>query len=124
MQKTKVKLAPYGSSDYVFTPLGEITLKCQVNNIVKNIFFTVCENDELPLLSCVDLNLVRRVDAIFAESCQFTSLDNVIKRYPVVFEGLGSFPIEHHMTLKEGETPVVQPLRRIQIALHDHLRQA
>lgn len=41
MQKTKVKLAPYGSSDYVFTPLGEMTLKCQVNNIVKNIFYSL-----------------------------------------------------------------------------------
>ncbi|XP_056639844.1 uncharacterized protein LOC130447174 [Diorhabda sublineata] len=125
MQKSKVKLALYGIRDYVFAPLGEITLKCQVNDNVRNIFFAVCDNNELPLLSCadcIDLNLVKRVDSIVDDSGQFISLDHVVKRYPVVFEGLGSFPREHHITLKEGTVSVVQPLRRIPIALHDCLK--
>lgn len=83
--------------------------------------------NQFPLLGlkeCIDLSLVKRIDHIEygTEYVRFNSLEDVIKKYASVFEGLGKFPMQHHISLKEGVRPHVSAIRRVPQVLHERLK--
>jgi len=50
------------------------------------------------------------------------STDDLVSQYPGRFEGIGLFPGQFHITLKEKAEPVVQPPRKYPIHLKDKLK--
>lgn len=89
INKTKVALVAYGNVSFKIKPLEEITLMCEVNNIVTSVLFIVADVKNqwllLGLQDCINCK-------ISAVEASFKSLDNIIEKYPSVFEGLGEFP--------------------------------
>ena len=85
--------------------------------------FYVVTVDSQPILGvgdCEKLGLVKRLDVI--ETGQLTK--SIIKdRYKNVFTGLGRIG-RYHITLRESNTSVVNPPRRVPHSLKERLRQA
>ncbi|XP_011859337.1 PREDICTED: uncharacterized protein LOC105556835 [Vollenhovia emeryi] len=119
-----MSLVSYGSSDFRIKSLGLVKLNCCVKNICAWIIFVVVKaDDQIPLLGlqeCLTLKLIKRIDAI--EKVMFKSVNDVVIKYPQVFDGLGRFPNQHHITLKENAKPRISPIRRVPQILHDRLK--
>lgn len=131
INKTGVTLVSYGDNKFRIKPQGEILLDCKVGENVAQVLFIVVDTlDQLPLLglqACVDLKLIKKVASINVnckslDNVYFRSLDDIVNKYPSVFNGLGKYPTEHHITLKKDFVPHVQPLRRIPHILRDRLK--
>ncbi|XP_031334069.1 uncharacterized protein K02A2.6-like [Photinus pyralis] len=123
IEKSNVSLVSYGSTKFKITPVGEAELKCKVNKYVCNIKFVIVDTrDQMPLLGlqdCIRLHLIKRVDELQAS---FKSSEDVVNRFPSVFQGLGTFPNKHHITLNENVSPTVAPIRRVPQILHNRLK--
>lgn len=51
------------------------------------------------------------------------STDQMTKEFPELFQGIGCLARPYHMVLREEATPVVQPVRRVPLALREPLRE-
>lgn len=122
-KESRVSLVSYGSHKFKLETIGEITLLCRAQDKAIPITFIVVKTDnKIPLLGladCLKLNLVYRVDSV---DVNFKSVDQVLKSYHSVFEGLGSFPGEYHITLKDNVSPNLTPIRRVPQILHERLK--
>lgn len=101
---------------------GTLNVKCTPENrepvFIK---FVVVETNCIPILSlntCVQLNLISRINEVQNEK------DSFIRQNAVIFEGLGKFPFEYRIRLKEGSVPVVKPVRRIPETIKSKLKDA
>lgn len=78
--------------------------------------------------ACRDLGIVKINCAIDAEKQEMfstkcvNSLHDLQMIYPDRFTGLGKFPTEHRLQLKENAQPVTQPPRRAPIQLRDKIK--
>lgn len=129
--KTNISLISYGSSKFKLETIGEIELTCKVGNMSSKVMFVVVNaENQVPLLGlqdCIKLNLVKRVDQIRCdESIEYKpmeSVDDMVRQFPRVFEGLGKFPTKHHISLKENAIPKIIPIRRIPRTLNNRLKE-
>nr|XP_054926424.1 uncharacterized protein LOC126530616 [Dermacentor andersoni] len=81
-------------------------------------FDAYCSEPILGLEASESLGLVHRtVDAVNA-----ASVYGPLKDFRHVFEGLGCLKQPYHMVLKPGAVPVVQPARRVPLALEEPLK--
>lgn len=127
LKSTKVMLVSYGCDSFRIKPQGEVSLSCEVNNRKAILDFLVIDStDQLPLLglsACIKLKLIQRLASINPKHIvSFKTLEDVKKMYASVFDGLGQFPTEHHISLKKDVVPHIQPPRRVPRALHDRLK--
>ena len=127
LKPTKVCLVSYGSSDFKIKPEGKVSFLCKANGNEAWVDFVVVNVDnQLPLLgltACLALKLIKRLASISqGPYVTFNSLNDVTKKYKSVFDGLGEFPKEHHITLKNDAVPHIQPPRRVPRALYDRLK--
>ena len=117
MSPTNIKLTAYNGS-----PIDVIG-KC-VTNVTKQgksypVQFIVTSNDTIPILglkTCTDMNLIKRIMNV-------TNHNDYVVQYKHCFGPIGKLPGIHHITLEENAKPVVQPPRRIPVALQTKLKE-
>jgi len=76
----------------------------------------------LGLNSCLVMNLIRRVDAVFDNEIP-SQLPSIVQKYKGVFEGLGRLTPEHEIQLLPGATPVVHAARRVPFRLRERVEK-
>ena len=104
---------------------GSITLACTFKNIkVHHEFFIVdtLSNAIVGLDTSLALNLIKLVYAVGSEPDVPMDKNTVLSKYRELFDGVGLFPGECEIHLKENATPVVHPPRRVPIALCKKLK--
>lgn len=105
-----IKLESYGG--FKLDVVGKINVLCQFNDDEALIEFVVVQNRQcIPILglkTCVDLGLVKRV-------CDVSSIskEEFIRNNNDVFTGIGCFPTEYTIKLKENSMPIVRAPRRV-----------
>ena len=89
----------------------------------------VIKEDKVPilgLLSCCELGLVhvpqKQVNDFVMDSSS-PNLPPAFQNYKGVFVGIGKFPIEHEIKLKDNCVPVVRPPRRIPFKFRDLVKK-
>ena len=96
---------------------GTIILKCKVKGKIYPIKFYIVNNNTQPILglnTCVQLNLVKRVNNLEINNSNSSDKEVIINEYKTVFEGLGKFPgPPSKLELKENAKARVFPPRRI-----------
>ncbi|XP_037566551.1 uncharacterized protein LOC119446240 [Dermacentor silvarum] len=81
-------------------------------------FFVIKKDALLGLKAAVDLGLIKRnVDAVTNNSASA-----IVDEFPQLFQGTGRLQREYRITLREGAVPVIQPARRVPLALREPLR--
>ena len=117
MSPTNVKLTAYNGS-----PI-EVIGKCiaQVTKQGKSypVQFIVTHNNTVPILglnTCTEMNLIKRIMSVTPQASYIT-------QYKHCFGQIGILPGIHHITLDPDAKPVVQPPRRIPIALQSKLKE-
>lgn len=118
LNKCNVTLEAYGG--FKISPLGSINIDCLFKNNKFNIRFVVVEGNLTPILglsSCINLNLVSKVDSMSA-----LNKDSFIKQNQDVFMGLGKFNKKCTLKLKKNAQPVARPPRRVALAIKGKLK--
>lgn len=125
VHKSKVSLVSYGDSNFKIKSAGEVYLNCSIKDMQEEVSFIVLDiKNQLPLLGlqeCLKLKLIKRIDSV--GKLNFKSLDDVVQKYSSVFEGLGKFPTQHHITLKENVRPHISAIRRVPQILYEPLKK-
>lgn len=116
LRKENTKLISYGGNKIVAE--GSAILKCLIKEtIICKIRFVIANVDSQPLLglnTCVELKLIKRVDAVNNNINKTTTKEDIISNYKEVFDGLGTFPgSPYKIILQENASPKVHPPRRI-----------
>ena len=129
--KTTLKQPNYKLSAYNGNPLdtlGCCMLKCRYTDKSQVIDFYVVNTSSTPILglrSCLDFGLIRLVYSVQASNIARPmpiTKASVLKEYADIFKGIGLFPEEYNITLDPSIPPVVNPPRRVPLALRDRLK--
>ncbi|MCG7879449.1 MAG: RNase H-like domain-containing protein, partial [Candidatus Thiodiazotropha endolucinida] len=129
LQKPSTKLTAYGGN--TLNTLGCVTLTCKRTGRQKDLSFYIVETCSSPILglrSSIDLELIKLVLSCETQASQ--QLENkhltkatVLTQYAKAFQGIGLFPGECTIQLDTSISPVVNPPRRIPVALRDKVKQ-
>lgn len=120
LRKNNTNLTAYNGTP--IPTLGKCLVNLKKNGQVYREEVIVAKHDcnsILGLSTCVKMNLIKKVDEV-------SSKGDSIKDYGIsndIFGELGCLEREHHLTLKEGVTPVVHAPRRVPEALKDPLKK-
>ena len=121
LKTTSMKLSAYGGTS--IKPTGTCKLTCTGNSKVCDVKFYVAPVNAqaiLGLTDCVQLGLVKRVNALQSE---LLTKDAIRDNYPSCFRGLGNLG-RYHITMVANCTPVVNPPRRVPHSLKQRLHHA
>ncbi|KAI5731889.1 hypothetical protein M8J77_017897 [Diaphorina citri] len=121
MKKSNVRLEAYGGN-HIF-PKGSISVLLETKDrIVQADFLVVDLNSSVPILglnSCVDLNLIKKVNLLLTGN---DDKSKFVNKNSDVFTGIGCFPDQCSLQLKEGAIPKASPCRRVPIKIKDRLK--
>jgi hypothetical protein len=100
---------------------GRCTFKCKYNGTCKSMEFYIiqdpkCRTPVLSYRACLDLKLISVLFSIDGRE-SVSGLD----QYADVFQGLGKFPGTYSIETDPSVPPVVNPPRRVPLALKDRL---
>ena len=118
---------PLSATDHTLTSytgntlnvVGTVDLPCTYKSRYINATFYVVESNTQPLLSLgtsIELELIKLTYAI--DSTQ----QNIVSDYADLFKGVGLFTGTCSIHFKENAVPVVNPPRRVPLALRDKLK--
>lgn len=99
--------------------VGTVKLNCIVKGKQAKLKFCIVDLPIQPVIglpACVELNLLKRLDAIVT-----SNKENFVKANMEVFSGLGNIG-SYSIKLKESVLPVVKPIRRVPQAIKDRLK--
>lgn len=128
IQPTSIVLSAYGGQQLY--PKGICHLICMFKNEIRLQEFIVIEEDLVPILglqSCVELNLIQKVNEIEVEPAPMVNeKEHFIKENCEQFKGLGKFGKKHKIELKENSNQfaVVKPPRRVPLKIRENLKTA
>ena len=129
LQKPSTKLTAYGGN--TLNTLGCVTLTCKRTDRKKDLSFYIVETCSSPILglrSSIDLELIKLVLSCETQASQLLETKHLTKatvltQYAKAFQGIGLFPGECTIHLDPSISPVVNPPRRIPVALRDKVKQ-
>ena len=108
---------------------GVVSLECRTTKRKAVLDFHVTSRADKPTLggdACEELQLVKRVEALTAESPQPgkapATTEELLQRYAEVFTGLGEFPGVHHIHIDPNVTPVIHACRNVPLSIMDSMR--
>ena len=130
MSKTNVILVAFGEGKIY--PKGKVTLNCKGNNETPvGVEFMVTEMKCKPMLgleASIKLGLIKQMP-VFINKVEMNPVNEgigsrkqVVEKYQDVFKGLGCMPGKHKIILEPDHVPVIQPPRKIPLALQDRLK--
>ena len=111
LQKADTTLRSY--SGHRIEPKGMIKLPVKFRDVEHTVQFYIVETKSQSVLSgetSEEIGLLKRINSIENE-------------YPEIFEGLGCLPGTYHIKIDPNATPVVQPPKRIPIALKSKVKE-
>ena len=119
---SKVKLQAYSGG--MIKPTGKVILPIVMKNKIYHEEFEVLKGDFEPLLglkSCINMNLISRIDAIDINKHSHNEAENAkfLEYYKDVFEGLGKFDKSFKLHLQDKAIPFAAAPRRIPLKLKD-----
>ena len=137
--KPLTTLSAYGGQD--ICQFGTVNLSCDIEQETYNVQFYVCDSNGPIILGLKDscrmklININDKVQqlsisvvtkTISPESCSthIKSKSELMTQYPIVFKGIGKFPGEAKLQLKDDAAPVVQAPRRCAIHLKKEIQTA
>ena len=119
LQKSHARLVAFGGQR--LNAYGKATINCQHKGKTYSVAFEVIDQDVsniLGLSTCVELNLIQRLDAIN------TQTSDIVDLYSDVFEGLGCITgASYHIKVDSNAQPVVHPPRRVPVTLRPKVQQ-
>ena len=119
LQKSHAKLVAFGGQR--LNARGKVTMTCHHKGKCHPVVFEVIDQDVpniLGLTTCMELNLVQRLDAINNQTA------DILDTYSDVFEGLGCITgASYHIKIDESAQPVVHPPRKIPVTLRPKIQQ-
>ena len=117
LQKSHARLVAFGGERLNVS--GRVTMRCEHKHKFYNADFEVINQDVpniLGLQTCVQMNLVQRLDAINNETDFLTC-------YSDVFKGLGCISkTDYHIKVDKAYQPVVHPPRRVPVTLRPKIQ--
>lgn len=121
LRPTKIELESFGG--FKIKPIGQITFNVRIEYTHKAISFVVVRAIKaIPILglqACVDLELVtRKIDILGSVN----NVEEFISANLDVFNGLGCFPEQLKLHLKEGAIPKSCPARRVPFKIMNRLK--
>ena len=130
-QKPKTSLTAYNGTK--ITQYGTVVLPCQFNNGKwVSVEFYVTESEGPAIIgfkSSVEMKLLtmhcavnKKVVSEGSSSKPITGKQDLEKTYPDRFHGIGRFPGEFHITVKDDARPRVVPPRKYPIQLKDEIK--
>ena len=136
LRSFNVCLKAYG--DHIINHKGKVTLTCKANKHEDTFDFYVAMAMAPPILglqACEKLGLIEQtdcspeqakqekpaVDAVTSTSYHLTKED-FLEEFHDVVTGMGKFH-RYHITIEEGNEPVIQPPRRVPQGLQDRLKE-
>jgi hypothetical protein len=125
MRPTSSSLVAYNNNR--IKPLGVATLAVDVRGTSHQLEFYIVSHDAATIIglpSCTQLDFIRRVDAVSAPTSPTPPSSDLLTAYSDVFGGLGRYPGEFHIVLREGAVPVIHPPRRVALTLQPRLKEA
>jgi hypothetical protein len=119
ISKSRLEISAYGG--FQFVAKGIIVLDCKYKNKFHKIHFIVANVTSEPVLglqTCIDLQLIKRIDNIsYQDEKQL-----FISKYQDIFCGLGKLPFKYDIQLRDDAVPVVKQLQRIPFSLYERLK--
>lgn len=91
-----------------------------------NMAFVVVTGNRQPLLGlrdCETLQLVKRVLVVETEQKDKVSGNEIVDKYPDVFDGLGKLPGKHRIVLVDDAKPVKHACRKVPFPIRDKLKE-
>jgi len=125
LNKTYLKIKAYGG--FSIKDVGSVELVCEANKEKICTRFIIVDDSKtrcvpiLGLKTCIKLRLINRskVESIESNVC----LNSLIKDYKEVFNGgLGCFPGEYKIKIKENSEPRLNPPRRVPESIKEELK--
>ena len=116
LESSNVKLKLYDGT--ILTPRGQSEIPCWYKDKLLNLLFQVVEDPLVPLLSaeaCEQLGLLQ-IDFAMCD-------DNIISRFPGVFEGLCCLPGSYEIAIDHLISPVKHAPRRIPISIKTRVKE-
>ena len=130
LKGSDVKLSAYGGSPIKHYGVSSVKCNHKGRSVILSFHVTETEGPTmLGLRSCLELGLVKlNCDSIQNSPIPLGSIrgdakTDLYKKYPDCFEGIGSFPGEHHIELRLDAEPMIHPPRRIPESLREPLRK-
>ncbi|KAK3107076.1 hypothetical protein FSP39_006459 [Pinctada imbricata] len=130
LRKSTVKLKSYSNHD--IPVLGGVLLTIRYRHKTAKVYFLVVKNAPTAILglkACDKLGLVKRVFTIDNTCTPTTNVSSLPGVKEIVnsnmdsFEGLGSLPGEHKLTVDETVPPVISPCRKVPFAIQKKLKK-
>ena len=119
VNSTDIKLSAYGG--FRINCLGQINLMVKYKRLEYLESFIIVEGDKMPILgrkTCLKFNLIRLVDNVQIKQGK----NEMCRKYSDVFSGIGKFPKQYDIKIKDNVNPVCNPPTRLPIALQDKLK--
>lgn len=119
LEKIEAKIQAYGGA--TLETVGKAKFKCIIRNQAKELEFAIVKNGTTPILgleTCVELNLIKRIDTL----SQNSNKEKFLKENADLFEGVGTFVTNFNIELKEGNNPVAKPARRIPLSIREAVK--
>jgi len=119
LQKSHAKLVAFGGQR--LNTCGKVTIDCQHKGKFCPVIFEVIDHDVpniLGLTTCVELNLVQRLDSINTQS------NDILDSYSDVFEGLGCITDAlYNIKIDKNAKPIVHPPRKVPVTLRPKIQK-
>jgi len=122
IQKSKMTLEAFGG--YKIKPVGIFMGTVETDSKIAIVKFVIVNNNCTPLLgleTCVELNLIQRVDSVLTDNKLWTN-NKMYDQNKDVFEGLGCFPETCSIKLSKDAVPSIKPANRVPLALKEKVK--
>ena len=121
LTRTKSKLRVYDGSRV--SVLGTITLQVEYKNTYKLITFNVVDQDLPSVLGIPGIEELGLLQRVFTLETEANTNADIMEEFKDVFSGLGTLKdVKHTIQLKENARPVIQPPRRVPVAIRQPLK--
>mgnify|MGYP001557088947 CR=1 FL=1 len=121
LTRTKSNLRVYDGSRV--SVLGTITLQVEYRDKYKLITFNVVDQDLPSVLGTPGIEELGLLQRIFAIKTETKASTDIIGEFKDVFSGLGMLKgVKHTIQLKDNAKPVIQPPRRVPVAVRQPLK--
>lgn len=122
LDKYKTVLKSFGGS--TITTMGRATVNVEHRGKRFKAVFNVVKFPQMPILSLYSCQKLELLKLCFTVDEQLEVVaENIVSRYPGVFQGIGEMQGEVHLEVDSSVEPVIQPARRIPVTLRDELKQ-
>ena len=120
-----VELVAYGG--YTFSTLGTVEMNCDINSAIYRIEFQIVDKSVASLIGLEDslkTNLIKLNERIHEVQTSGEFKDKVMEKYKELFDdNLGELPVVYSMKVDSNVTPVINPPRKIPIAMEKNVKK-